>query len=73
MRSNQVFYFLKKDMKIAKVTMIIESKQNNFKNKNQIRRNLSFVQKNLLEDFLEEKIRSSRNRFYEEEVIIIFY
>lgn len=74
MRRNQVFDFIKKDMKITKVTMIIESKKNNLKNKfkKQTRRNLSLLQNNLLEDFIEDKIRSSRSRYYEDKVIKCF-
>ena len=50
--------------------MIIDPKKNNFKNKykKQTRRNSGLFKKSLFEDFLEEKLRSSRNRFYEEKV-----
>jgi predicted neutral ceramidase superfamily lipid hydrolase len=70
MRRNQVSFFIKKDLKITKATMIIDSKKNNFKNKykKQTRRNSGLFKKSLFEDFLEEKLRSSRNRLYEEKV-----
>jgi len=63
---------MNEELKISKVRMIIENKKENFKYlkyKNEVKCNLNFIQKNLLEDFFEEKFHFSKNIVCEKEVI----
>jgi hypothetical protein len=65
-------YFRKIDMKISKITMIIESNKNRIRDKykRKIKRNFGFVNRNRMDDLIEDRLRYSKKLNYDKVIKI---